>query len=55
VKEPNPAERGRAGKGSGADGKTPIFVACWLRAQRVLRVETFTNSAAALEAAGLSE
>ena len=43
------------GRGSGADGKTPIFVACWLRTKKVLRVETFTDRATALEAVGLSE
>jgi ketosteroid isomerase-like protein len=43
------------GRGSGADGTTRIFVACWLRAKKVLRVETFTDKATALEAVGLSE
>jgi hypothetical protein len=41
------------GRGSGAEGKTPIFVACWLRTRRLLRVETFTDRATALEAVGL--
>ena len=43
------------GRGSGADGTTRMFVACWLRAKKVLRVETFTDRATALEAIGLSE
>ena len=43
------------GKESGAEGTTSIFVAFWLRAGKVLRVETFTDRAQALEAVGLSE
>jgi ketosteroid isomerase-like protein len=41
------------GKGSGASDQTRIFVAVWLRAARVMRVETFTERAEALEAVGL--
>ena len=43
------------GKGSGAEGNLPIFVACWLRAGRLIRTETFTERAEAFEAVGLSE
>jgi ketosteroid isomerase-like protein len=43
------------GKESGAEGTTSIFVAFWLRAGKVLRVETFTDRAEALEAVGLRE
>jgi hypothetical protein len=43
------------GRDSGAEGTTSIFVACWLRAGRVLRVETFADRAQALEAVGLRE
>jgi ketosteroid isomerase-like protein len=43
------------GKASGAEGRLPIFVAHWLRAGKVLRAETFTDHAEALEAVGLSK
>ncbi len=43
------------GRGSGASDRTRIFVASWLRSAKVMRVETFTSRAEALEAAGLSE
>ena len=43
------------GKASGAEGNLPIFVAFWLRAARLIRAETFTERADALEALGLSE
>ena len=43
------------GRGSGASDTTPIAVATWLRKAKVMRVETFTDRAEALEAAGLSE
>ncbi len=50
-----PATAEWRGKSSGAEGKTPIYVVFWLRASKVLREETFTDRAEALEAAGLSE
>ena len=43
------------GKASGAEGSLPIFVASWLRAGKLIRTETFTDRAEALEAVGLSE
>jgi ketosteroid isomerase-like protein len=43
------------GKASGVQGETPVFPTFWLRARRVLRAETFTDRAEALEAVGLSE
>jgi ketosteroid isomerase-like protein len=43
------------GKESGAEARTSIFVAFWLRAGKVLRVETFTDRAQALDAVGLRE
>ena len=43
------------GRASGAAGTTSIFVAFWLRAGKVFRVETFTDRAEALEAVGLRE
>ena len=42
------------GKASGAEGTTPVLPAFWLRAGKVLRAETFTDRAEALEAVGLS-
>jgi len=42
------------GKASGAEGQLPIFVACWLRAGKILRVETFTERAEGLLAVGLT-
>ena len=43
------------GKGSGAEGRTPIFAAFWLRMGKVFREETFTDRAQGLEAVGLRE
>jgi ketosteroid isomerase-like protein len=43
------------GKASGAEGSLPIFVASWLRTGRLMRTETFTDRAQALEAVGLTE
>jgi len=43
------------GRDSGAEGTTSVFVASWLRAGRILRVETFTDRAQGLEAVGLRE
>ena len=43
------------GRGSGAEGKTPIATASWLRSGKLLRSETFTDRAQALEAVGLRE
>ncbi len=43
------------GRGSGASDSTRIAVVVWLRKATVMRVETFTDRAEALEAAGLSE
>jgi ketosteroid isomerase-like protein len=43
------------GKGSGADGSTPIFPAFWLKAAKVFLEETFTDRAEAFEALGLDQ
>jgi len=43
------------GKGSGVEGRTPIWIVWWLSAGKVSREETFSDEAAALEAAGLKE
>jgi ketosteroid isomerase-like protein len=43
------------GRTSGAEGKTPIATAFWLKAGKVFRAETFTDRAQGLEAVGLSE
>ncbi len=43
------------GRTSGAEGKTPIATAFWVKAGKVSRAETFTNRAEALEAVGLRE
>ena len=43
------------GKGSGAQGETPIVAAFWLRAGKVFREETFTDRVEALGAVGLSQ
>ena len=43
------------GRGSGAEGRGPLFALFWLRAGRIFREESFTDRAEALEAAGLSE
>ena len=50
-----PAQAVWAGRGSGASDTTRIAVAVWLRKAKVMRVETFTDRAEALEATGLSE
>jgi ketosteroid isomerase-like protein len=42
------------GRGSGADGATPIFAAFWLKAGKVLLEETFTDRAEGFAALGLS-
>jgi ketosteroid isomerase-like protein len=42
------------GKASGARGETPVLPACWLRAGKVFRAETFTDRAEAFDAVGLS-
>ena len=41
------------GKASGAEGHTPIFVACWLRAEKIFRLEVFTERAPGFHAVGL--
>ncbi len=41
------------GKGSGVEGRTPIWVVWWLRAGKILREETFSEEAPAFEAACL--
>jgi ketosteroid isomerase-like protein len=43
------------GQASGAEGKTPIFTAFWVRSGKVSRAETYTDRAQALEAVGLRE
>jgi ketosteroid isomerase-like protein len=43
------------GRVSGAHGETPVVAAFWVRDGKVFREETFTDRAAAREAAGLSE
>ncbi len=43
------------GRGSGAEGRGPLFAVFWLRAGRVFREESFTDRAEALEAVGLFE
>jgi ketosteroid isomerase-like protein len=43
------------GKASGARGETPMLPACWMRAGKVFRAETFTDRAEAFDAVGLSE
>ena len=43
------------GQGSGAEGKTPIFAAFWLRAGKVFREETFNLRQEGFEAVGLGE
>jgi ketosteroid isomerase-like protein len=48
-----PAQAVWSGRGSGASDKTRIAVVAWLRMTKVMRVETFTDRAEALEAAGL--
>ena len=50
-----PARAVWTGRGSGAGDTTRIAVAVWLRKAKVMRVETFTDRAEALEAAGLEE
>jgi len=43
------------GRGSGAEGRDPLFAVFWLRAGKVFREESFTDRAEALKAVGLSE
>ncbi len=43
------------GRGSGAEGRGPLFAVFWLRAGRVFREESFTVRPDALEAVGLLE
>jgi ketosteroid isomerase-like protein len=43
------------GRGSGAEGRSPLFAVFWLRAGKVFREESFTVRGEALEAVGLSE
>ena len=43
------------GRGSGAEGSTPLFAVFWLRAGKVFREESFTERAEALEAVGIEE
>ena len=43
------------GKGSAAEGETPVQIAFWLRAGKVFRIKTFSDRRDALEAVGLSE
>lgn len=43
------------GRGSGAEGRGPLFAVFWLRAGKVFREESFTDRAEALEAVGLEE
>jgi ketosteroid isomerase-like protein len=43
------------GKGSGAEGRSPLFAVFWLRAGKVFREESFSERAEALEAVGLRE
>ena len=43
------------GQGSGAEGKTPIYAAFWLRGGKIFREETFNLRPEALEAVGLRE
>jgi ketosteroid isomerase-like protein len=50
-----PARAVWTGRGSGASGTTQIVVVTWLRKSKVMRVETFTDRAEALETAGLAD
>src|SRR3954447_9745370 len=43
------------GKGSGAEGSVPLFVAAWVRFGRVFRVETFTDLDEGMRAVGLAD
>src|SRR5205085_9843134 len=43
------------GRGSGAEGRGPLFAVFWLRAGHVFREESFTDRAEALKAVGLEE
>ena len=43
------------GKGSGAEGRSPLFAVFWLNAGKVFREHSFNVRAEALEAVGLSE
>jgi ketosteroid isomerase-like protein len=43
------------GKGSGAQGATPVAVAAWIKTGRVFHLESYTDLNEGLEAVGLSE
>jgi ketosteroid isomerase-like protein len=43
------------GKGSGAEGRSPLFAVFWLRGGKVYREASFNERAEAFEAAGLRE
>ena len=43
------------GTASGAEGRSPLMAAFWLRAGKIFREESFTTRAEALEAVGLRE
>lgn len=43
------------GRGSGAEGRGPLFAVFWLRAGKVFREESFSDRAEALDAVGLSQ
>jgi ketosteroid isomerase-like protein len=43
------------GRGSGVEGRAPLFAVLWLRAGKVFREESFTDRAEALKAVGLEE
>jgi len=49
------AQAAWTGRGSGASDTTSITVVSWFRKAKIMRAETFTERAEALEAAGLSE
>jgi ketosteroid isomerase-like protein len=43
------------GRGSGVEGRTPVWPVWWLREGRIIREETFSEEAPALGAAGLRD
>lgn len=43
------------GKGSGAEGRDPLYAVMWLRSGKVFREESFKERGAALAAVGLAE
>ena len=43
------------GRSSGAEGKTPVATAFWLKDGKVFRAETYADRSRGLEAVGLSE